>query len=76
VAIVPGIEPSSASQIASQIERAISLLEGDGVRPVGDVRIGLACAPRDGSTLESLLLAARERSRAVGLTSKNPPAVH
>jgi putative nucleotidyltransferase with HDIG domain len=76
LALVPGVELSSASSIADQIEQGISYLHREGVRPLGTVRVGLACAPNDGMTLEALLLAARERSRGVQTHSRPPRAIH
>jgi putative nucleotidyltransferase with HDIG domain len=78
VAIVPGLEPATAVQITSQLEHAISMLENEGTARSKSVRVGVACAPRDGSTFEILFRAARERSRSTAADSgmTNPRQVH
>lgn len=75
LAIVPGLEPSSATEITRQIEQSISLLDWDDTRLVSRIRLGFACAPRDGSTLEALLVAARDQSKTVN-PAPNPRAIH
>jgi putative nucleotidyltransferase with HDIG domain len=78
VAIVPGLEPATAAQLASQLERAISRVDSDGTTRGQAVRVGLACTPNDGSSFEALFRTARERSRNTGPDSSigTPRQVH
>jgi putative nucleotidyltransferase with HDIG domain len=78
VAILPGLEPGTAAQITSQLERTISLSEKEPNTGFETVRVGVACAPHDGSTFEVLLRAARERSRSTAADSSitHPRQVH
>lgn len=77
LAALPAIDHVLGTHISVQISKSLHASEaGLELRKLGRINVGLAAAPHDGVTLETLLATAKVRQAAVDSPGWRPPSVH